>query len=195
MSDQSSKSEGVKIALIGAAATIATAIVAGLFGLLQSRPVEPAPAVSVAQSPQPTATPAPAIGLMFASKIAPDGEALDPGTTFSANITDLYVAFPARAMPPGLAPFAQQVKDNAHYAYFKSTGAPAFNTFGWRWYKDGQQIVEFNADPQQMPFWLQRFDYSGKGVFGEWGPGTYNVVILLNGTPALSGNLTIVAGE
>lgn len=187
MSDSSPKSEGVKIALIGAVATLAAAVVTGLFGLMQSRSAEPAP------QPTPTvaATLAPATGLMFASKIAPDGEALDPGTTFPAAITDLYVAFPANAMPPGLAPFAQPAKDGAHYAYFKSTGAPALNAFGWRWLKDGQQLVEFTSDPRQSPFWLQRFDYTGQGVFGEWGPGEYTVVILLNGTPALSGDLTI----
>lgn len=191
MSDQSQKSEAVKIALIGAAATIAAAVVAGLFGLLQSRPAEPRPEPVVVSSPMPTATVAPAVGLMFASKIAPDGEALDPGTTFPATITDLYVTFRANAMPPGLAPFAQSPQDGAHYAYFKTTGTPQLNSFGWRWLKDGKQIVEFNADPQQTPFWLQRYDYNGKGVFGEWGPGAYTIVILLNGTPALSGDLTI----
>jgi len=189
MSNQSQKSEAVKIALIGALATLGAAVVAGVFGLLQSRPDEPS-TVALPTTP-PTATDAPATGLMFASKIAPDGEALDPGTTFPASITDLYVAFPANAMPPGLAPFDESAKAGAHYAYFRSTGSPALNAFGWRWLKDGQQIVEFTSDPKQSPFWLQRFDYNGKGVFGEWGPGNYTIVILLNGTPALSGDLTI----
>jgi hypothetical protein len=183
MADHSPKSEAVNIALIGAVATLAAAVITGMFGLMQSRSAEPAP--------QPTATLAPATGLMFASKIAPDGEALDPGTTFPASITNLYVAFPANAMPPGLAPFDESAKAGAHYAYFRSTGSPALNAFGWRWLKDGQQIVEFTSDPKQSPFWLQRFDYNGQGVFGEWGPGNYTIVILLNGTPALSGDLTI----
>jgi hypothetical protein len=188
------KSEGVKVALIGAAATIIAAVIAGLFALIQSRPAAPpAPVANVnaVPSPQATATAAPATGLMFASKIAPDGEALDAGTSFPANITDLYAVFPADAMPPGLAPFAQRAKAGAHYAYFKTSGTPALSAFGWRWLKDGKQIFEFSADPQQTPFWLQRYDYNGKGVFSEWGPGTYNAVILLNGTPALSGSLTI----
>lgn len=191
MSESPQRSEGVKIALIGAAATLGAAIIAGVFGLLPSRPAEPAPVVqpTVASAPSPTPdTPAP---MLFAAKIAPDGEALNPSDTFPAGVTDLYVVFSEESMPPGLAPFTERPIDGAYYAYFKPTGNPQLNTFGWRWLKEGQTLVDFNADPSTPPFWLQRFNYEGKGIFGEWGPGTYTVVILVNGTPMLSSELHI----
>jgi hypothetical protein len=190
---QSQKSEAVRIALIGAMATLGAAVIAGVFGLLQTRPVEPIAAIPPTGVPVPStpALPAPAAPMLFASKIAPDGEAINPSDTFSTSVTDLYVAFPAQAMPPGIAPFTEKPVTTAHYAHFKRDGKMIVNTFGWRWLKDGKQLVEFFADPATPPFFLKRYDYNGKGVFGEWGPGDYTVVILVNGTPMLSGELHI----
>jgi hypothetical protein len=105
---QPQKSEAVRIALIGAMATLGAAVIAGVFGLLQSQSRAPLPEPTretlAAVAALPTARPiAP---LLFASKIAPDGEALNRSDTFSTTVTDLYVVFPESAMPPGLAPYA-----------------------------------------------------------------------------------------
>jgi hypothetical protein len=190
---QPQKSDAVKIALIGAMATLGAAVIAGVFGLLQSqsRAPQPEPASETPAGMASLPTARPVAPLRFASKIAPDGEALNPSDTFSTTVTDLYVVFPESAMPPGLAPYAENPRAGAYYAHFKRDGSVAVNTFGWRWLKDGKQLFEFFADPATPPFWLQRYNYEGKGVFGEWGPGTYTVVILVNGTPMLSGELRI----
>jgi hypothetical protein len=184
---QSQKSEAVRIALIGALATLGAAVIAGVFGLLQARPSQAEPAPIAA----PSAAPLPIAPMLFASKIAPDGEALDASGTFPSSITDLYVVFPEQAMPPGLEPFTENPKAGAYYAHFKPAGNVPLSRFGWRWLKDGVQLIDFASNPATPPFWLQRYDYEGKGVFGEWGPGTYTVVIFINGTPMLSGELHI----
>src|SRR5215203_656214 len=100
---QTQKSEAVKIALIGAAATLGAAIIAGVFGLIHSGPAQPA---TVTQQSSASATTAPvatqssiaevstnaqqplAAPMLFASRIAPDGEALNPSDTFESNIKD-----------------------------------------------------------------------------------------------------------
>jgi hypothetical protein len=189
---QPQKNEAIKIALIGALATLGAAVIAGVFGLLQSRPAQtegetrqmPATAAAL-----PTARFV--VPMLFASKIAPDGEAIDPADTFSTTVTDLYVVFPESAMPAGLTPHTENPVAGAYYAHFKRNGVSPINTFGWRWLKDGKQLVEFFADPTAPPFFLKRFDYNGKGIFGEWGAGDYTVVILVNGTPMYSGHLHI----
>ena len=189
---QPQKSEAMKIALIGALATLGAALIAGVFGLLQARPAQ---VESVARETPATVAALPTAGpiapMLFASKITPDGEALNASDTFSTSITDLYVVFPELAMPPGVVPFTEKPKAGAYYAHFKRNGVMPINTFGWRWLKDGKQLVEFFADPAMPPFFLKRYDYNGKGVFGEWGAGDYTVVILVNGTPMLSGQLHI----
>lgn len=183
---QPQKSEAVRIALIGALSTLGAAVIAGVFGMLQAQSRE-TPAV-VAASP----TARHSVPMLFASKIAADGEALDPADTFSTTVTDLYVVFPESAMPPGFAPNSENPRAGAYYAHFKRDGAMPVNTFGWRWLKGGEQLFEFFADPATPPFFLKRYDYNGKGIFGEWGAGNYTVVILVNGAPMYSGHLHIV---
>lgn len=182
----------MKIALIGALATLGAAVIAGVFGLLQSRPAQTE--MMARETPATAAalpTTRPIAPMLFASKIAADGEAIDPSDTFSTSITDLYVVFPESAMPAGLAPNSEKPVAGAYYAHFKRNGVTPINTFGWRWLKDGRQLFEFFAEPAMPPFFLKRFDYNGKGIFGEWGAGDYIVVLLMNGAPMYSGQLHI----
>lgn len=213
-----------RIALIGAIATIAAAVITGIFGLIQltSRAQAPPPptdppvlptATSTQLSiptqtftpPPPTATPTlvptdaptatPAPGLLFATRIAADGRALDPGATFEADITDLYAVFLANAAPPGLAVDVEDPVEGAYYAYLKVKEEATLAAFGWRWILDGAVVAEYLTDVEPgVGVWLQRFDYGGSGMFSgdPLGPGTYTVVILLGGNPALSGEFTIL---
>ncbi len=82
---------------------------------------------------------------------------------------------------------------DAYYAYLKVKEDSSLSSFGWRWYRDGQAVNEHETAVQPgSEVWLQRYDYSGRGLFGgELGPGTYTVAILLGGNPAMSAELVI----
>ncbi|WP_028873128.1 toll/interleukin-1 receptor domain-containing protein [Psychroserpens burtonensis] len=133
-------------------------------------------------------------GLVFASKIEANGQAIDSGTTFSQNINNLYAVFRSNMTPPGMLVNADSISDGKYYAYLKLTEMSSLSEFGWQWYRksDGEKIVEYNPPTKDKKnFWLQRYGTIGKSVFSEFGPGTYTIVILLDGNPALSSDLTI----
>lgn len=154
----------------------------------------PTQAPTQAPTEAPARTPLPAGGLVFATQIAPNGEALDPGTTFPRNINDLYAVFRADATPPGLAVDTPNPKADAYYAFLKLSAGESAATIGWRWYLDGEVVNEYATDllPGES-VWLQRYDYSQGGIFGSGAlpPGHYTVVFLRGGNPALSAELTI----
>ncbi|NND12145.1 MAG: adenylate/guanylate cyclase domain-containing protein [Flavobacteriaceae bacterium] len=131
-------------------------------------------------------------GLVFASKIEANGKAINPGTNFSADITDLYAVFRSDLAPPGFTINADSIIPGEYYAYLKRNDDATLNEFGWRWYRDSEVVNDFEMEiSNKKNIWLQRYNYSGDGVFGEFGPGTYNIVILLDGNPALSTELII----
>ncbi len=132
-------------------------------------------------------------GLIFASKIEANGEAIDPSTTFSQNVSDLYAVFRSDMAPPGMKINVMNPNEGAYYAYLKVNDGASVSNFGWRWYRDGQVVNEYQMEVGSgKGVWLQRWDYSGNGVFGgELGPGTYTIVILLDGNPAMSSELII----
>lgn len=133
-------------------------------------------------------------GLVFASKIEANGQAIDPRTTFSQNITDLYAVFRSDMTPPGMIVNVDSISDGAYYAYLKLTEASSLSEFGWQWYRKsaGEKVLEYEMPTKgKKNLWLQRYKYSGNGLFGELGPGTYTIVILLDGNPALSSELII----
>jgi hypothetical protein len=85
--------------------------------------------------------------------------------------------------------------EGAYYAYLKVEQGSTLAAFGWRWIYEGAAVVDFLTDVEPgTGVWLQRFDYGGSGMFSgnPLGPGTYTVVILLGGNPALSGEFTIL---
>jgi hypothetical protein len=225
--NESKSSDTVKVALIGAAATVLVAVISGLFTLWgresariptplietpiqaivlaeptatpTATPTETAtttPAPTFTPTPVPTATPEPIKGLQFTTQIAPDGRALAPDTTFSENVSDLYAVFRPGETPPGITVVAQNPDPNAYYTYLRSTGNPPINTFGWRWFKDGVVVNEYEADATAGTFWLQIFDQGGGPLFDALaGPGAYRVVILLDGNPSLSAEIQVLSEE
>lgn len=131
-------------------------------------------------------------GLVFASKVEANGQAINPGTIFSQDITDLYAVFRSNMAPPGMVIKSDSIIDGAYYTYLKPNEESSLSEFGWQWYKDGEKVVDYESPVKgKKNVWLQRYNYFGKGVFGELGPGTYTIVILLDGNPALSSELTI----
>ncbi len=132
-------------------------------------------------------------GLVFATRIEANGQALDPGTTFSQDITDLYAVFLKDKAPPGMTINADNPVEGTYYSYLNVIDTTDISRIGWRWIKDGKQVnthernVEINEN-----YWLQYWDYDGAGIFGgKFSPGTYTIVILLDGNPAMSSKLVI----
>lgn len=202
------RTEAMVVALIGAIATILSTLLSGAFSLFQSSPVLSAisarPTATSAfivptqtplstPTPAPTLTPVPVSGFVFATQIMANGQAIDPGTTFPANVKDLYAVFRPDVVPPGLKVNADNPASGAHYAYLKVKEGSTISSFGWRWYFKGEVINEYQTEVGPgSEIWLQRFDYSEEGIFhDQLGPGTYTIVVLLGGNPALSSELTI----
>ncbi len=210
--------DAVKIALIGAAATVLVAIISGIFARLERMPDPTPTAVAVVlatvastatpispptDTPVPTATPQPADTatptpitprpLLFASQIAPDGRALDAGASFAADVHDIYAVFQPGQTPPGITIAAENPDPQAYYAFLQPTGRPALQTIGWRWIKDDQVVNEYSGEASGEIIWLQSFDPNGGPLFNLLGgPGRYRVVLLLDGNPSLSTALEIV---
>lgn len=135
-------------------------------------------------------------GLIFATKIEANGQAIDPNTTFSQNITDLYAVFPTSMAPPGMKVNVEIPKEGAYYSHLKVIDETSLSSFGWRWYRDGKEVnyYEMSTKSGKKNFWLKYSDYeSPGGIFnGKFSPGTYTIVILLDGNPAMSAELKIV---
>ncbi len=136
----------------------------------------------------------PMAGVVFATQIMPDGRALDPGTSFAADIADLYAVFRPDSTIPGTLVNVEEPDPTAYYAYLKINEAPTIARLGWRWYFRGKVINDFEMDvtPGNI-VWLQRFSYDDGGIFcaESLGPGTYRIVLLLGGNPAISTEISI----
>lgn len=149
---------------------------------------------------EPTTTPPPltASGVAFASAITATGEAIDPGTTFPAEVNRLYAVFRADSLPPGLEVAVDAPADDGYYAYLRTTDASALSTFGWRWLYEGDLVVEYEAEAAASEFfWLERFDPAETGVFGGnvaatgLGPGRYTVEFTVSGNALFEESFTI----
>lgn len=132
-------------------------------------------------------------GLVFASKIEGNGQALDPNTTFKADIANLYAVFRPTMAPPGMAVNVENAKNDAYYAYLKVKDTSSITSFGWRWLYNGEPINEYSPPiVEGQNIWLHFWDYNDGGIFsGKFPPGTYTIIILIDGNPAMSSKLTI----
>lgn len=222
------KKNDTRVALIGALATLGAAVITGIFGLLQTSsrhaplPSPPQtsaltsesaailqemattseaqslPTSTATQTPTETPFPTPAAGLLFATRIAAHGQAIDPGTTFPTNITNLYAVFPKGGPPPGMLIDAENQQEGAYYAFLKVKPDTELSTFGWRWIMNGEIVNEYiTTVGPNIGVWLQRYDYRGEGIFNgdPLSPGGYTIVILFGGNSALSAELTILPGS
>ncbi|NNE03782.1 MAG: toll/interleukin-1 receptor domain-containing protein [Eudoraea sp.] len=132
-------------------------------------------------------------GLVFASKVETNGQAIDPNTTFPENITELYAVFRSDMVPAGMKINIDNVIEGAYYSQLKAADKSSISSLGWKWYFNGKLVNEWNEPVKEgVSVWLAYHDYSGKGIFtGKFGPGTYTIVILLGGNPYMSSELTI----
>lgn len=133
-------------------------------------------------------------GVVFASKIEANGQAIDPGTIFADSVKNIYAVFRSNMAPPGLTINAESVIEGGYYAYLRVAEDAPLSKFGWTWYHNGEELVNYQpiAEPGEI-LWLHRWDTSEGGIFsnGKFSPGKYSVVILISGNPAMSGEFTI----
>ena len=143
-------------------------------------------------APTPTSTPLPR--LLFASQVAANGQAVDPGAAFKAGITDLYAVFPAGGAPPGTIISESDLDEGAYYAFLRADPDRPISRIGWRWIYEGNVVNEYEMDVESgADFWLSSFNYQQGGLFGnqQFPYGTYTIVILLGGNPWVSGELVV----
>lgn len=132
-------------------------------------------------------------GLVFATKIEANGEALNPGTSFSQDITDLYAVFRADMAPPGMAVNVDNPIEGRYYSHMKVIDTTNISSFGWRWYFHGKEVNNYDQPVTiNKNYWLKYSDYRGMGIFGgDFSPGAYTIAILLDGHTVMSSELMI----
>ncbi len=201
-------SDPVKVALIGAAATLLVALISGLLASNNQRAApatvvnQPVVLVATATDTPPTHIPQPtnpplanqplaATGFAFASQITPDGVAIDPGTTFSSDVTQIYAVFQVGRTPPGLQVKHDNPTSTDYYAYLAPSDEEAPASVGWRWLQGGKLVNEYATATDEGYFWLSVYNQSGQGLFegGLGPPGVYDVFITLAGNPIMTAQL------
>lgn len=132
-------------------------------------------------------------GLVFATKVEANGLAVDPGISFPPEITAIYAVFRPGMAPPGMDVNVISPIQGKYYSNLEVTDSTNISTIGWRWYYESQIVNDFHM-PVEMNknYWLAYSDYSEGGIFrNSFEPGTYTIVILLDGNPAMSADLVI----
>ncbi|MEM7340809.1 MAG: hypothetical protein AAF467_19285 [Actinomycetota bacterium] len=92
---------------------------------------------------------------------------------------------------------ADDLDPDAYYAYLQPSDDSALTTFGWRWFHDGELVVDYETDlATDAFFWLERFDRSEAGIFGAadstgMGPGRYDVEFITNGNALFTESFTV----
>lgn len=136
-------------------------------------------------------------GVAFASQIESNGRAVDPGIEFPSDVNHLYAVFQSDKLPRGLALDVDEPQDGSYYAFLRPSGDSSVPFFGWRWYYQGQPVVEYEADTSGGLFWLERLDRADTGIFGGdvaitgMGPGQYLVEFTASGNTMFSESFTI----
>lgn len=83
-------------------------------------------------------------GLIFATKVEANGQAIDPKNTFPQDITDLYAVFRTNRAPPGMKMNVENPKEGAYYAYLQINDKASLSYFGWRWKKNGKVVNKYD---------------------------------------------------
>lgn len=135
-------------------------------------------------------------GLVFASQIETNGEAINPGSVFSEDISDLYAVFRSDMVLPGMDIKADSIRPGSYYAHLKTEEISSVKTIGWRCYFKGDTVFNYTTPVSKNGYiWLQRYNYDNAGIFAEFGPGKYKVVILIDGNPAISSDIIIKSSK
>lgn len=191
-SQQAVSSPTTTLALAAVAPSATAPLPTVTFTLEPTATTTPTLAPSPTDPPTPTPTPLPP--LLFASKVAANGQALDPGAAFKGGITELYAVFPAGMAPPGTVLSEENPDDGAYYAFLRPDPDRPITRIGWRWIFEGEVVNEYEMDVTDgSDFWLSSFNYEPGGLFGnqQFPYGTYTVVILLGGNPSASGEVVV----
>ena len=133
-------------------------------------------------------------GLLFASKIAANGLALDPGSEFEVGITDLYVVFPAGMAPPGTFISVDNPQPGSYYAFLQVEQGNSLSRIGWRWIYEGTVVNEYEMDVAAgNDIWLSYSNPQGGAIFAAapFGAGKYTIVVTLGGNPLIRADLLI----
>ncbi len=173
--------------------------------------VTPAPSDTITPEPtatdqppsptlEPTATeippsPTPQAGLLFASKIAANGLALDPGSEFHKGINELYAVFPAEMPLPGTMISANNQQKGSYYAFMRVEPGSSTTRIGWRWIYKGAVVNDYEMDMAPgNDIWLSYANPQEGGIFGNapFGPGKYTIVITMGGNALISSELVIL---
>jgi hypothetical protein len=215
-------SDQVKVALIGATATVLVALISGAFALIQRAPARPTPVPTGVATPEATApaevmpvtvaagsdgatmtteTTATVVaavaitdtGVAFASRISPDGVALDPGTRFSPDTKTIYVVFRPGRTPPGLQVSHPAPTAEHYYAYLEAAERLVPRSVGWQWYYQDQLVNEYETEIGSGYVWLMVQSQGNRGLFEGilGGVGVYDVYITIAGNPGLHAQLQI----
>jgi hypothetical protein len=83
-------------------------------------------------------------GLIFATKVEANGQAIDPKNTFPQDITDLYAVFRTNRAPSGMKVNVENPKEGAYYAYLQINDKASLYYFGWRWRKNGKVVNKYD---------------------------------------------------
>ena len=138
-------------------------------------------------------------GVAFASQIEADGRAVDPGVEFIPGVNRLYAVFKADKLPRGLEVNVDQPEEHSYYAFLRPSSDSPLASFGWRWFYQGQLVVEFEPDIRRGLFWLERSDQAEAAIFGGdiavtgMGSGDYVVEFTTGGNTLFSESFTIAS--
>lgn len=132
-------------------------------------------------------------GLVFATEVEANGLAVDPGTSFPQDIKSLYAVFRGDMAPPGMAVNVIDPLEGKYYSNLEVIDSTNISALGWRWYHKSERVNYYNTPVKtDHNYWLAYSDYSEGGIFSNnFEPGTYTIVILLDGNPAMSADLVI----
>ena len=216
---QPSLSDPVKVALIGASATILVALISGFFALMGRQPAAAPPTSTATATVQATATVAPATvaptaatqveptsnaplsapltisiaGFLFASQITPDGIALDPGLSFPPETNTIYAVFRPDRTPPGIQVSHRAASAQNYYAFLETSGEKAPPSIGWQWFYQDKLVNEYETEIGSGYFWLSVHALNNQGLFeGVLGEaGVYQVLITVAQNPVLQSKIQV----
>ena len=129
----------------------------------------------------------------FATKIMPDGKALDPTNVVDVGVTDLYAVFSPMHPLLGTEVAVDAPDPEAYYAFLKLNYV--YKQMGWKWFLEGETVMEFEMDVKRYSVvWLNAYRYSGTGIFGgedRLQRGVYSILVTVSGNPLVTSTLSV----
>ncbi len=137
----------------------------------------------------------------FATRIAPNGLALDPSNEIRMGATSIFAAFSPQFVLPGTQISVAGPDPSAYYSFLKvvdilpDAAGQRSVQLGWQWFRSGKKVYEFDMKiTEGHTIWLNAFDYSAGGIFEGnegLGRGEYQVVIMIAGNPTCDASFIV----